>query len=165
MRVALRGDGMQAHILSLFAVCLSLGLGELLLCGEEKSGTRRALRLFAALLVLLLILAPFIDFLKSCQNFFGEELVFEESALQDWEQVFSRAVAAQSEKDLKSGIQSFLEKEYGIAAQNCTVLVYLDGEGALQSVSVFLSGAALTLNPDEVARALAAQLHCTVEVR
>ncbi len=156
---------MQNEILSLFGVCIALGMCELLLPGEENGGTRRLLRFLASLAVLLLILTPFVGFLRQSEQLFTEEITLEEEDIAEFERVFEQAVQEQSGRDLEEGILSLLEKEYGIEAKNCTVLASFAPDGALARVSIVLSGTALLADPEEIELDLSKRLACTVEVR
>ena len=156
---------MQQEILALFGVCIALGMCELLLPGEENNSSRRLLRFFVSLVVLLLILTPFVRFLQKSDTLFSDEVMFEEGDPERYEQIFSQTVQAQGAKDLEAGIHALLEKEYGIAATDCTVLVYFEADGALARVSIFLSGKALTNDPERIRESLSKRLNCTVEVR
>ena len=156
---------MQNEILALFGVCIALGMSELLLPGEENGGTRRLLRFLAALAVFLLILTPFAGFLQKSEELFVKEPLFEEEQTAKFEQVFEQAVLEQSSKDLEAGLLALLEKEYGIEAKNCTVLISFAPDGTLARVSIFLSGAALLSDPEEIELELSERLACTVEVR
>ena len=155
---------MQGVVLSLFGAALAAGLAELLLPPEEN-GTTKLIRFLVSLVILLLILAPFAGFLQKSDSILEGELSFEESENTDFEQILSDAVNAQGEKEFEQGLYSLLEKEYGIAQSNVTLLIRFDVQGELDCVSVFLHGAALLQDPDALAKDLSQILGCTVEVR
>ena len=156
---------MQGEILALFGVCIALGMSELLLPGEENGGARRMMRFLATLAVLLLILTPFTEFLQSNKGLFEGEVELEQGDIADYERILSQAVQEQSGKDMESGLLSLLEKEYGISRENCTVVLYFSPDGTPDRVCVFLSGAALFADPEELENDLEKRLGCTVEVR
>ena len=156
---------MQNGILTLFGVCIALGMGELLLPDEESATSRRLLRFLASLAVILTILTPFVGFLQENKDFTENQLQFEEGDIAHFEQIFEQAVLEQSGEDLKAGLAALLEKEYGIAAQSCEILVYFEPDGALARVSIFLSGEALATDPLELSESLSKRLGCRVEVR
>ncbi len=155
---------MQGTVLALFGAALAAGLADLLL-PSEKEGTAKLFRFLVSLVVLLLILTPFAGFLKNSEDIFSGELPFEEEQIEDFEQIFSQTVSAESKKEFEKGLYALLAREYGIPQENVTILVRFDAEGELACVSLFLSGGALTQNPDTLEKALSEKLGCTVEVR
>ena len=156
---------MQGGILALFGVCLALGMGELLLPDGNGESTKRLLRFLSALVILVLILAPFAGFLKNHGALFERKIEFEEEDTTDYERIFTEAVTRQSGEDLKAGLCALLQKEYGVAPEHCSVSVFFTGSGELSRVLIFLSGPALTVDPARVENDLSARLGCTVEVR
>ncbi len=156
---------MQTELLALFGVCLAGAMGEMLLPTGTGIGTRRLLRFLLSLSVLLLILTPFLHFLKSNADFLQGELPGQETELAEYEQIFNKALSEQSAADLQNGLHALLRSEYGIQEENCTVLVFFAQDGALQRVSIFLSGNALIKDPQVIEKDLEARLNCLVEVR
>lgn len=156
---------MQKEILALFGVCFAAAVGELLLPATAQLGTRKALRLLTSLLVLLLILTPFLRVLRNQDALFGGEIDIEEPSAKEFETIFENAMQSQSETDLKNGLLSLLQKEYGIKESDCQIFVYFKEGGELQSVSLFLSGDAIKKDPLAIERDLSARLGCEVEVR
>lgn len=156
---------MQREILALFGICLAFAVGELLLPQSTSASTKRALRFLTGLAVLLLILTPFRSFLQNSTPFFKGEITFEETDLQAFEEIFEKAVLAQSEQDIIAGIRALLASEYDIEQENCTVLVHFDTDGTPRRICIFLSGEALTHNPETLERTLSERLGITVEVR
>lgn len=154
-------------VLGLFGVGLAAGLAELLLPGEEGKGTKAALRLLVSLAVLLLLLRPFLSFFGTSPEFYFEELVggSEEDTTAQYEDIFARAVAAGSERDLREGIYSWLLAEYGIEKEDAYIKISFDEAGALARVEIYLSGSGLLQDPDVLAEALGAKLGCETEVR
>lgn len=155
---------MQGVVLALFGAALAAGLAELLLPREE-GGTATVFRFLISLVVLLLILTPFASFLQNSEEILSGEITFEEESTADFEQIFSDTVGAQSKQDFEKGLYALLLREYGISQKDVTLLVRFDAQGELVGVSLFLSGEALTKNPDTLAKALTQKLGCTVEVR
>lgn len=155
---------MQATVLALFGAALAAGLAELLL-PDEEGGTARVFRFLISLVVLLLVLSPFLAFLQKSESLFSGEITFEEASDTDFEQIFFDTVNAQSEAEFKEGLYTLLEKEYGIAKRNATLLVRFDANGTLMSVSVYLSGAGVLQDPRQIEKELSQRLSCTVEVR
>ena len=156
---------MQTEILMLFGVCFAAAIGELLLPQSTQSGTRTALRLLTSLIVLLLILTPFLRVLKNRDALLPDKITLEEPSTEEFESLFEKALQAQSEVDLKEGLLSLLQKEYGIKESDCQIHVFFDDEGELYNVSLFLSGKALLQDPTAIERDLAERLGCNVEVR
>lgn len=156
---------MQAEILMLFGVCFTAAIGELLLPQSTQNGTRTALRLLTSLIVLLLILAPFLRILKNQDTLLPSEITEEQADTEEFESIFEKALQAQSEADLKEGLLTLLQKEYGVKENDCQIHVFFDDEGELFRVSLFLSGKALLQDPLTIERDLAERLGCEVEVR
>ena len=155
---------MQGTVLSLFGAALAAGLAQLLL-PEEKSGTARLFRFLISLVVLLLILTPFVGFLKNGTELLTGEITFEEADIHIFEQIFSDTVNAQGKAEFEKELYAFLEREYGLAPKNVTLLVRFDAAGELAGVSIYLSGTGLLQDPAALEDALAKKLGCTVEVR
>ena len=155
---------MQGTILALFGAALASGLAELLLPSEEE-GTSKVFRFLISLIVLLLILTPFLDFLQKNEGIFTGEISIEEKEEAEFEQIFSDTVGAQSKVELEKGLYALLLREYGIAPENATLWVRFDANGALASVSIYLSGAGLLQDPVTLEKALTEKLGCRVEVR
>lgn len=155
---------MQGTVLALFGAALAAGLAELLLPSEE-GGTAKVFRLLISLVILLLILTPFLGFLQKSEEMLSGEPTFEEQPSADLEQIFSDTVNAQGKAEFEKGLYALLEREYGIARENATLLVRFDPSGELAGVSIYLSGAALLQDPDVLERELSKRLGCTVEVR
>ena len=155
---------MQGTVLSLFGAALATGLAQLLL-PEEKSGTAKLFRFLISLIVLLLILTPFAGFLQNGAKLLKGEIAFEEAEKEAFEQIFSDTVNAQGRTEFEKELYALLEREYGLAQKNVTLLVRFDAAGELTGVSVYLSGAGLLQDPATLEDALAKKLGCTVEVR
>ena len=155
---------MQGTVLSLFGAALAAGLAEMLL-PNEKSGTAKLFRFLLSLVVLLLILTPFLGFLQKSEDFLTGEIPFEEADAQVFEQIFTDTVNAQGKTEFEEGLYALLEREYGLARKNVTLLVRFDAAGALSGISVYLSGAGLLQDPAALEEDLRELLGCTVEVR
>lgn len=156
---------MQATILTLFGVCLAAGLAELVLPGEEATGTRRALHFLCALTVLVLLFSPFLRFLFSHKHLSLDELPINEGEITDYETIFAGVLEAQYEKDLHEGLALLLEKEYGIAAEDCEIKTDYRADGSLLRIRIYLRGAAIIHAPEEIEQMLHARFGCIVEVR
>ena len=158
---------MQRSILSLFAVCLAVSLCELMLPGEEASGSKRLLRMLASLCVIVILLSPLKGILETFQN--GKLTPTlpesEEGELACYEEIFYDAVERQSAKDLAAGIKLLLAEQYGVREGEAEVLIYLSPDGRPERIRIFLSGTALTVDPGKIEADLAPRLNCTVEVR
>ena len=154
-------------VLGLFGVGLAAGLAELLLPGEEGKGTKKALALLTTLAVLLLLLRPFVTFLQSERAFSFEGLLGESEAdvRAEYEEIFERAVAAGSERDLREGIYAWLSAEYGIEKEDAYIKISFDDRGALLRVEIYLSGSALLQDPAALGEILGNKLGCETEVR
>ena len=155
---------MQGTVLSLFGAALAAGLAELLL-PNEQAGTAKLFRFLISLVVLLLILSPFIGFLQSGEELLAGELALEQTDEQALTQIFSDTVNAQGRADFEKELYALLEREYGLAPKNVTILVRFDATGVPSGVSVYLSGAGLLKDPAALEAALTKKLGCTVEVR
>jgi hypothetical protein len=155
---------MAGVVLALLGAALATGVAELLLPPTE-TGTAKLFRFLVSLVILLLILTPFVGFLQKNEELLSGDIPFKKEESADFEQIFSNTVHAQSKADLERGLYELLGREYGISPKNATLLLRFDAQGALAHVSVYLSGAALTQNPDTLERALSQKLGCTVEVR
>lgn len=154
-------------VLGLFGVGLAAGLAELLLPGEEGKGTKKALALLTTLAVLLLLLRPFLTFLHTDRAFSFEDLLGESETdvAAEYEEIFARAVAAGSERDLREGIYRWLWVEYGIEKEDAYIKISFDDAGALLRVEIYLSGSALLQDPVALGEALGNKLGCETEVR
>ena len=153
-------------MLGLFGVCVAAAILELAVPGEERGGTKAMLRLLVVLVVLVLILSPLFSFLRS--NDFEEMAdIFEEKQELEghYAEILEKTVANGSAADLSALIAGLLADEYGIAAEDVRVAVTLHDDGTLHRVSVYLSGKALFIEPQEIRRALEEKLGCEVEVR
>lgn len=158
---------MGAEILALFCVVLAAALADLLICGEEGSGTRQVFHFLTALVVLALLLRPFLFMLGGAEDFFEGEFSFGDTEVskEDFEKQWEEAVASRSAVELEKGLKELLNTEYGIAAEDCEVAVTLADTGELSRIDVFLSGVALTKDPEVIEKALQKQFECQVEVR
>ncbi|MBO5326759.1 MAG: hypothetical protein J6A84_01390 [Clostridia bacterium] len=158
---------MGASILALFGVVFAAAIADLLIPGEEKGGTRQFLHILCALTVLLLLLSPFLSLLHRADGFLEGEVEWEEGEVKksDFEKQFSEAVANRSAAQLRQGLYALLEQQYGIDAADCEITVTLDGEGELRRIAVFLKGAALLQDPEEIKQDLLKRFSCDVEVR
>lgn len=158
---------MGAAILALFGVVFAAAIADLLIPGEEKGGTRQFLHILCALTVLLLLLSPFLSLLHRADGFLQGEVEWEEGEVQksDFEKQFSEAVANRSAAQLKQGLYTLLEQQYGIDAADCEIAVTLDSEGELRRIAVILKGAALLRDPEEIEQDLLERFSCDVEVR
>ena len=158
---------MEKTVLGLFGVCLAAALAELVLPHNEGKGTKDVLRVLVSLAVLLLLLRPFVSFLGSDPAVRLEDLVSgsEEDTTARYEEIFSQAVIAGSERDLKEGLYAWLSKEHGIDAEDAYIKVTMGDGGSLLRVEIFLSGGALFCDPDVLERELGELLNCETEVR
>ena len=158
---------MRGEILALFGVVLAAVLAEYLIPGEQGGGARQALHFLTALVVLILLLRPFLGTLGEARAFFDGEIFVqtEQTDTQDFDRIFQAAVADRSAADLEEGLASLLWEEYSIAPECCEIRVSLGNEGELESIWVFLSGAALLQDPSEVEQDLEQRFSCAVEVR
>lgn len=158
---------MGAGILALFGVVLAAALADHLVPSEDAKGTRQALHFLTALVVLTLLLRPFLAWLGNADDFLQGDVEWAEGEQSeaDFEQLFSDAVASRSAAELRSGLYKLLEKEYGIAKEDCEIGVVLTESGELSRISIFLSGAALLQDPEEIEGDLRGRFDCAVEVR
>ncbi len=153
-------------MLGLFGVCVAAAILELTVPGEARGGTKTMLRLLVVFTVLVMILTPLFSFLRGNDL---EEIasLFEEKEelAQKYEEIFEETLASGSAADLSVLLSELLAREYGIAREDARVVVSLDEGGELRLVSVYLSGKALLVDPQEIQEMLAAKLGCEVEVR
>lgn len=157
---------MSAGILGLFGVCVAAGMGEMLLPGDEKSSTRRFLRILIALALLLLLARPMLGLLGGGEGWLGGDWGADaEGGEQNFEEILQGAVAKRSAEDLRAGLHAFLESEFDIAAEDAEIAVSLEKGGELRRVAVYLSGKALLVDPEEIEQAIVGLLGCDVEVR
>ena len=157
---------MTATVLGLFGVCLAAGLAELLLPGQEGSGTKVALRALTALAVLLLISRPILPYFGKSYDFSLDALLGEApEKAEQYEAIFESALRLGSEQELKRALFALLKAEYGIEEEEAHVRVYLDEAGMPTRVAVTLSGKALLVDPDKIAADVGARLGCETEVR
>ena len=155
---------MQGTVLSLFGAALAAGLAQLVL-PEEKGGAAKLFRFLISLLVLLLILTPFMDFLRNGTELLTGDIAFEKVDKQVFAQIFSDTVNAQGKTEFEKELYALLEREYGLLQKDVTLLMHFDAAGELSGVSIYLSGAGLLQDPAALEMALAKKLGCTVEVR
>ena len=155
---------MQGTVLALFGAALAAGLAELLLPTEQE-GSAKVFRLLISLVVLLLILTPFLGFLRESESLFSGEITLEEEPSADFEQIFSDTVQAQGKAEFETGLYELLAREYGIPQENATVLTRFDADGMLAGVTVYLSGTGILHDPAQLEKELSKTLNCTVEVR
>lgn len=158
---------MGGAILALFGVVLAAAIADLLIPGEEKGGTRQFLHFLTALSVLLLLLSPFRSFLQNADEFLQGEIEWGEEEVQksDFEKKLSEAVANRSAAQLKEGLATLLEQRYGISPSDCEIAVLLNEQGELGSISIYLKGAALLQDPEQIRQDLLEMFSCDVEVR
>ena len=158
---------MSGAILSLFGVVLAAAIGDLLIPGEEKGGTRQLLHFLTALSVLFLLLSPFRVFLQSADGFLQGEIEWGEAAVQraDFEQMLAEAVASRSAVQLREGLASLLEQEYGICAEDREIEVELGEQGELRRIAVRLKGAALLQDPEQIRADLLERFLCDDGIR
>lgn len=155
---------MRGAILSLFAVCLSAALLDLLSPGDGNRGLRRGLHLLTALAVLLLLLQPLLTFLRDAPENVAE-LTQNEAERGGFEAVFDQTVTAAAAGELREGLYRLLEAEHGIAKEDARIVLSFDKAGALSGIRIFLSGRALLQDPDALETDLGARFDCHVEVR
>lgn len=155
---------MRGAVLALFAVCLSAALLDLFSTGDKEKGVRRGLHLLTALAVLLLLLQPFLNFLRqSPENL--TQLAQNEVERGAFDAVFERTLTSAAEEELRAGLYRLLRAEYGIEETQARIVFSFGEDGALSRVQIFLSGKALLQDPDALARDLGARFDCQVEVR
>ena len=155
---------MRGAILSLFAVCLSAALLDLLSPGDGNRSLRRGLHLLTALAVLLLLLQPFLTFLRDAPENVAE-LTQNEAERGEFEAIFDQTVTAAAAGELREGLYSLLEADHGIAKEDARIVLSFDEAGALSGIQIFLSGRALLQDPDALEHDLGARFDCQVEVR
>ena len=157
---------MGGDILALFGVVLAAAVAELLIPSQE-GGTRQAMHLLTALVVLILLLRPFLSFLGSAEELWQGDISWTERGqdTEDFENILADAVAKRSAEELKKGLYALLLEEYDVATQDCEIRVALNDTGELVSISVFLSGKALATDPEVIERDLYERFACVVEVR
>lgn len=158
---------MSGAILALFGVVLAAAIGDLLIQGEEKGGTRQFLHFLTALSVLLLLLSPFRSMLQNADEFLQGEIEWGEEEVQksDFEKMLNDAISNRSTVQLKEGLLALLEQQHGISPDDCEIAVVLSEQGELRRISVFLKGAALLQDPEEIRQDLLEKFSCEVEVR
>lgn len=158
---------MSGALLALFGVVMAAAIGDLLIPGEEKGGTRQFLHFLTALSVLLLLLSPFCSLLQGADGFLQGEIEWGEEEVQksDFEKKLSEAVASRSAAQLREGLSALLQQRYGISPEHCEIAVVLDEEGELRRISVFLKGTALLQDPEAIEQDLLEKFSCEVEVR
>ncbi|MBR7111913.1 MAG: hypothetical protein IKC75_03190 [Clostridia bacterium] len=157
---------MGQTVLGLFGVCLAAALAELLLPGEEGKGTRGILRLLVALAVLLLISRPVLTHFHKNEAFALEALLGEsEDKTAEYQAIFEQALQGGGARELHAALLKLLEKEYGIKEGDAEVKIYFEASGEPRRVEIYLSGAALLNDPDEIAAYVSERLHCETEVR
>lgn len=158
---------MGGAILALFGVVLAAAIADLLIPGEERGGTRQLLHFLTALSVLLLLLSPFRSLLQNAEGFLQGEIGWSEEEVQksDFEKRLSEAVANRSAVQLREGLTELLQQKYGIASSDLEITVELSEQGELRRISVFLKGAALLQDPEEIRQDLLKLFSCDVEVR
>lgn len=135
-----------------------------LLLPQLPHGTGRAVRLFTALAVLLLILTPFAGFLRTDPQI-AWGAVIEEPDEAAYEAVFLETVDARGALTLADGLAALVCAEFDLPDDAVCVRVTAGADGAPESVSVRLSGKGLLCDPDKIADFLRQKLDCTVEVR
>ena len=118
-----------------------------------------------ALTVLVILATPLLSFLRTDPFSNALTLDVEEGEMQVYQQIFDDALQAQSAQDLKGGLALLLQHEYGIAEGECEILVFFATDGTLQRVSIYVTGAALTVDPIALQEDLRERLKCPVEVR
>lgn len=158
---------MGGAILALFGVVLAAAIADLLIPGEERGGTRQLLHFLTALSVLLLLLSPFRSLLQNAEGFLQGEIEWSEEEVQksDFEKRLSEAVANRSAVQLREGLAELLQQKHGIASSDLEITVELSEQGELRRISVFLKGAALLQDPEEIRQDLLKLFSCDVEVR
>jgi len=155
---------MRGAVVALFAVCLAAALLDLLSPGDGDKGLRRGLHLLTALAVLILLLQPFFSLLRRAPETIGQ-MAEDDGERGEFEAVFDRTLTAAAAEELRAGLHRLLSADYGIEEEQARIVLSFDGSGQLFRVQIFLSGAALTRDPDALAGDLAAKLGCQVEVR
>ena len=155
---------MQGTVLALFGAALAAGVAELLL-PRESGGTAKLFRFLVSLVVLLLVLAPFLGFLQKSEDLIHGDITLEEEQNANFDQIFFDTVQLQGKAEFEERLYIFLETQYGIPRKDITLLVRFDAEGALASVSVFLSGTGVLQDPVVLEEDLMGKLGCRVEVR
>ena len=153
---------MQSRILLLCGISLAAALAELLLAGEKKDGVHRAFHILISFAVLFVLIQPFLHFL---QNDTRLSLSFSSADEAQYTEVFYDTVEGAVQKDVESGIVQVLESEYGIGEKNCRVSVFYREDGYPARISVTLSGAALTKDPEKIEEELSSRVGCETEVR
>ena len=158
---------MSGAMLALFGVVLAAAIGDLMIPGEEKGGTRQFLHFMTALCVLLLLLSPFRSLVQSTDDLLRGEIEWGDSEVKksDFEKKLSDAVASRSASELREGLTALLQEKYGIAPEDAEIAVVLNERGELCRLSVLLKGAALLTDPEEIRGDLLELFSCEVEVR
>lgn len=153
---------MSGGIMALFGVCLGAAILELALPGEEKESPRRLLHFFAALLVLLFILRPLLDLPEEVAELGDLTEAVDGEA---YEEILQEAVTRRSVEQLRAGLLSLMEREFGVTAAQCEIGIETEKAGELKRVTVTLRGGGLLQDPRVVEARLQELLLCEVEVR
>jgi|GEM_PF-1882916 len=158
---------MRGSIFALVAVTLAAAIIEVMMPGEENSGTRYFLRFLTALFVLMILLRPFLSLLGMGDDFLRGELEWTQSehVESDFKAQFEQAIANRSAIQLKERLAVYLQNEFGLSQTSFELGVVLDASGELEQISVRLVGAGLLRDPAEIEAALMDLFDCTVEVR
>ncbi len=154
---------MREKIFVLFGVALAAALAELLLAGEKKDGVRRAFHILVSLAVLFCLVQPFFTFLQKGNDVLS--LPQEDAGESAYEQIYTDTVGRAVVRDLEDGVCDLLEREYGIAREDCLVCVSTGEGGNLTKISVYLSGKALLSDPLPIEEDLTLRFGCETEVR
>ena len=159
---------MGAGLLPLFYVSAGAVLLEILLPGEGREGARGALHIMVVLVLLLLMVNPFLEFIRvgGVETVFGELTgESDESVRETYEKTLGEVLSEGSVREIRQRIEALLATEYGIEEGQAQVSVRVNEEGEVVRVEIYLSGAALLKNPRELQAALSETLGVETEVR
>ena len=155
---------MGEYVLNVVCVALAVGILEELLPSEY--GSKAYVRLVCGLCLLLVMIAPVGNLLRSLPSVFEDSLEIEEGAENQYERILSENLGEAVRAELTEAIRRDLKARFGVNGERTEVGILLGGEGEL-SVSrlvITLRGADILKDPYEIEDYFSRLLGCECAV-
>jgi len=160
---------MKEYFISLLAVGVLSMLANAL-CADEKGGDfmSKNIRLFCALAVICVIVAPLKEFITTLSSAdYSISGLTGDSDIEDYEDKYKNALISSGEESVKSNIQTMLAEKFGMSPDNIRIELEIDRSSSspnLTKVIVFLSKTAIFKNPYDIEKAVSDTYGCECDV-
>lgn len=158
---------MKRYFLSVILVAVFGGIAEELL--PEGSTVRPHVRLAAGLCVLLVLVLPLKSLLVSAGELFGSVdlsgvLAGDGGREEAYESLFEGMLSQYSREEAGRLVGEEITRVFGLSEGTCRAVLTLTEEGAIERVTVFVSGTSILASPYEIADYVNGRFSCPCDV-